>query len=169
MDQLRAILKYIVSFLRADWSVHDYPLRYREQTRTNPQVPSWAVQIINWWVMSAVGETKEEAYRALAQRVEERRAIDGSLPRPGKRVPILFAPTQRVDKYPDIAERFLREVIGFASGGPAFISDRSSLSDFSTGDRAHEYTERIRQVFGVDVADIESGNLADIFETIHET
>ena len=168
MDQLKAVLKYITSFFKSDWSIDDYPLRYREQTKTSPQVPLWVVQIINWWTMTGAGETREEAYQNLAQRVEERRALGASLPRPGKRVPIVFASTKRVDKYPDIAERFLCEVIGFASGGPVFISDQSSLRDFSTGDRADEYIEKIRQVFDVDVTDIESGNLADIFERIHK-
>ena len=167
MDQFKALLKYITSFLKSDWSIDDYPLRYRKQTKTSPQMPLWVVQIINWWVMTGAGDTREEAYQNLAQRVEERRAAGASLPRPGKRVPIVFASTRRVDKYPEIAERFLREVMGFASGSPVFISDQSGVGDFSVGDRADEYTEKIRQVFGIDVTDIESGNLADIFERIH--
>jgi len=167
-DQPRAIVKYLTSFLKADWSVEDYPLRYRAQAETD-QVPSWVVQIINWWAMTGVGESKEEAYRSLQQRLEKRRAAGRRLPRPGKRVPIELASTNRVDKHPDIAERFLREVIGFASGGPVFISDQSSLADFGTGDRIHQYMEKIRQVFDVDATDIKSGNLADIFERIHKT
>ena len=167
MDQLRAILKYIISFFKSDWSTDDYPLRYRKQTNPSPQVPLWVVQIINWWAMTGSGETREEAYQDLAQRVEERRALGKSLPRPGKRVPIVFASTNRVDKYPDIAERFLCEVMGFTSGAPVFISDHSSLRDFSTGDSTGEYIAKIRQVFDVDVSDIESGNLAYIFERIH--
>ena len=168
MDQLKAVLKYIASFFKSDWSIDDYPLRYREQTKTSPQVPLWVVQIINWWVMTGSGETREEAYQNLAQRVEGRRAVGESLPRPGKRVPIVFASTQRVDMYPDIAERFLCEVMGFASGDSVFISDQSSLGDFGIGDSADEYIEKIRQVFDVDASDIESGNLADIFERIHK-
>ena len=168
MDQLKAILKYITSFLRSDWSIDDYPLRYRRQTKSDPQVPLWVVQIINWWAMTGTGESREEAYQNLAQRVEERRAAGESLPRPGKRVPIVLASTQRVERYADIAERFLREVMGFASGSSVFISDQSSLADFSMGGNTEEYIEKIRQVFDVDVTDIESGNLADIFERIHK-
>ena len=168
MDQLKAILKYITSFFKSDWSVDDYPLRYREQTKTDPRVPLWVVQIINWWVMTGAGDTREEAYQNLAQQVEERRAVGVSFPRPGKRVPIKFASTERVDRYPDIAERFLREIVGFTSKSPVFISDQSSLGDFSIGDGAKEYVKKIRQVFGIDVTDIESGNLADIFERIHK-
>jgi hypothetical protein len=36
------------------------------------------------------------------------------------------------------------------------------------GGTAEEYIEKIRQVFDVDVVDIEGGNLADIFERIHK-
>jgi hypothetical protein len=168
VDQLKAIFKYVASFFKSDWSVDDYPLRYREQTRTSPQVPLWVVQIIHWWAMTGTGETKQEAYRDLAQRLEERRARDTALPRPGVKVPIAFVSTERVDRYPEIAERFLREVLGFESGAPVFISDLSSLGDFCTGEGPDKYIERIRQVFGVDVTDIERGNLAEIFERIHK-
>lgn len=107
MDQLEALLKYITSFFKSDWSIDHYPLRYRQQAKTEAQVPRSVVQIINWWVMTATGETREEAYQNLAQRVGERRAAGGSLPRPGKRVAIVLASTERVEKYADVAERFL--------------------------------------------------------------
>jgi hypothetical protein len=167
-DQLRAIAKYLTSFLKADWSIADYPLRYREQTKTDPRESSWVVQIINWWAMTGVGESKEEAYRNLQERLAERRAAGARLPRPGKQVPIELASTNRVDRYPEIAERFLREVLGFASGSAVFISDQSSLRDFGARDSLHDYIEKTRQVFGTDVADIEGGNLADIFERLHQ-
>jgi hypothetical protein len=166
-DQLKAIAKYLTSFVKPDWSIDDYPLRYRIQAKINARVPSWIVQIVNWWAMTGVGDSKQEAYRNLEQRLEKRRAIAGSLPRPGSKVSVEFAPTGRVGMYPDIAERFLREVLGFASGSPVFISDRSSLWDFGARDGIRDYVERIRHVFGVDVTDIEDGNLADIFERIH--
>ena len=165
-DKLKAIIKYLASFFKSDWSIDDYPLRYRQQSIADPQAPRWVVQIINWWVMAGTGETREEAYRDLAQRVEERRAA-GSLPRPGIKVPLQFSSTARVDRHPEIAERFLREVLGFTSGSPVFISDRSSLADFCMGEGPEAYLEKIRQVFGVDVSDIEGGNLAEIFERIH--
>jgi hypothetical protein len=168
MDQLKALLKYVSSFFKPDWSIDDYPLRYREQRKTSPEVPRWVVQIINWWAMTGTGETRQEAYQNLAQRIEERRALGTSLPRPGKKVPIALASAERVDMYPEIADRFLREVMGFTSGGPIFISDLSSLGDFSAEEGPDQYMEKIRQVFGVDVTDIESGNLADIFERIHK-
>jgi hypothetical protein len=168
MDQLKAILKHVSSFFKSDWSIDDYPLRYRQQEKTSPNVPRWVVQIINWWAMTGTGETRQEAHQDLAQRLEERRAHGPSLPRPGTKVPILFVATERVDMYPDIADRFLREVMGFTSGGPVFISDQSCLGDFGIGAGPDKYVEKIRQVFGVDVSDIESGNLADIFERIHK-
>ncbi|HIJ65161.1 MAG TPA: hypothetical protein HPP77_04350 [Candidatus Hydrogenedentes bacterium] len=167
MDQLKAIFKYIASLFKSDWSIDDYPLRYREHAKTDPQAPRWVVQIINWWGMMGTGESREEAYGNLAERLRERRAAEGRLPRPGKTVPIAFASTKRVDRYADIAERFLCEVMGFASVSPVFISDESCLGDFCPGGSAEEYMEKIRQVFDVDVTDIESGNLADIFERIH--
>ncbi|HXH66222.1 MAG TPA: hypothetical protein VNI81_03420 [Candidatus Limnocylindrales bacterium] len=48
----------------------------------------------------------------------------------------------------------------------AFISDESTLSDFHGDENSDILVEKIRAVYGVDVSDIASGNLADIFERI---
>lgn len=51
---------------------------------------------------------------------------------------------------------------------PSVYLRQSSLGDFVVGRSVEEYIEKIRHVFDVDVADIEDGNLADIFERIHK-
>ncbi len=48
----------------------------------------------------------------------------------------------------------------------AFISDESSLWDFHGELSNAELQERINDVYGVDVSDIESGNVADILKRI---
>ncbi len=50
--------------------------------------------------------------------------------------------------------------------GWAFVSDESSLWDFHTGETNKVLIAKIKDPYGVDVSDIESGNLAMILDRI---
>jgi hypothetical protein len=50
----------------------------------------------------------------------------------------------------------------------AWISDESSLWDFHEDETNESLTDKIRHIYGVDVSDISSGNLANIFDRILE-
>ena len=74
-----------------------------------------------------------------------------------------FAPSQRVNAHRKLAEDFTRRVLGLEW---AWLSDESSLWDFHTEKTNDALLAKIRDVYGVDVSDISSGRLYEIFERI---
>jgi len=48
------------------------------------------------------------------------------------------------------------------------VTDESSLWDFPGEETNGEYHQKIAGVYGIDISDIESGNLAQIFKRIRE-
>lgn len=80
---------------------------------------------------------------------------------------IKFAPAKRFEGVRDIAEELLRKTINFDTW--FFASDESSLFDFPYEDvcqNKDEVYRQIKAIFGVDVSDIEDGNLVRICERI---
>ncbi len=92
--------------------------------------------------------------------------IISSGPFKGKKIE--FAPTTGVDIFLKISDEFMQKIFDFAPG-EYLISDESSLHDF-TGLNEWDLTDiqkKIRDVYNLDISDIESGNLLDIFRRIH--
>jgi hypothetical protein len=118
--------------------------------------------------MSGLGETKEEAIGQLRSNLEKYRRDNGSLPRPGENVPLnlTFASDEKIEAHRPTIDRIIGEVINADQGSPVFLSDQSSLWDFAGENGIDAYLEQIKEVFGVDVSDMESGNLATIAERI---
>ena len=87
------------------------------------------------------------------------------MPRPGRLVPIevRFADRERIAENETLAEEFTREVLG---NERAWISDESSLWDFTCEDSLNSCFEKIRKIYGVDVSEAASGNIAEILEII---
>lgn len=88
---------------------------------------------------------------------------------PFKGKKIELAPTDGVDMFQSLAEEFM-EAIFEMEPGSYLITDESSLRDFkgvADMDLRH-MREKIRSVFDVDVTDIRSGSLVDIFTRIHQ-
>ena len=77
--------------------------------------------------------------------------------------PIVFGPRVRVERHSELANDFIRRVLQLDW---AWISDQSSLWDFHTDVTNDKFIEQIRLIYGVDVSDLENGNLADIFDRI---
>jgi hypothetical protein len=173
-DQMIALWKKLISFRKQDWTLDDYPVRIREQA--NPEeaavggkrIPRYAIDIVNWW-LSGTGETVDEARADLAERFrkakEEKILMGESLPRPGSRVPIKFAEDQRVQSHQELSQDFVHRILQLEW---AWISDESSLWDFHTDESNDVLLAKIKDVYGVDVSDIESAKLADIFERLSE-
>ena len=98
-------LKRMLSFLKSEWTLADYPIRYThwdidrlpkdQQANAFP----WVVEAINWGYMAAVGNTKADAYANLERRFNEYKASGEKLPRPGvkQKRRIEFAPITEVD------------------------------------------------------------------------
>jgi hypothetical protein len=85
----------------------------------------------------------------------------------GKRIE--FAPTDELDMFRSLAEEFMEEIFSMEPGS-YLITDESSLWDFQgVKDIAlPEIHNKIREIYGVDVSDIKSGNLVEIFARIHK-
>ena len=85
----------------------------------------------------------------------------------GKRVKL--AATTGIERFDDVAEEFMLNVFGFEAG-EYLITDLSSLHDFVGVDDMEfvDILSRIRDVYGLDVADLASGNLMQIFKRLDE-
>ena len=167
MDKLKALYKYASSFYKGTWDLEDYPVRLKQQGRDDPKIPMWSAQVINWWVLSGLGSTKKEAYESLRESLNAAKESRDCLPRPGTKVPIEFESGDEIDKYWAVASRLIDEVLGH-NPEDVFVSDGSSLWDFTGEDSLKEYYDKIHQVFGVDVSHIESGNLVEISRFVSE-
>lgn len=78
-------------------------------------------------------------------------------------MPIELAANNRVEQHSELAKDFIRRILEV---NWAWISDESELSDFHEDETNDKIIEKIRRIYGVDVSDISSGNLADIFDRI---
>jgi hypothetical protein len=157
------------SFLKSGWSIEDYPIRICLQPDPDPvksprlkSIP-YSAGVVNWPCMMGAGNTKQEALADLHKNFENFKANGRKLPRPGTHVPIEFASSTRLDMHPELKADFVRRILGLPW---AFLSDESSLFDFHEDETNDVLLEKIRAVYGVDVSDIPSGNLADILERI---
>jgi hypothetical protein len=81
---------------------------------------------------------------------------------------IEFAPTAGVDMFWEVAEDFMERIFNLPPG-EYLITDESSLWDFTGLDdmEISDVYERIQEVYDLDVSDIQSGNLLEIFMLIH--
>jgi len=170
--QLKAAIKYLLSFAKSDWQVSDYPIRFRYQKPDPSNLPPgrlkpvpWVAQIINWWQMSGHGQTKEEAYADLEESFNKLKERSEHLPRPGTGLPIEFASNVEISTYEDVALDFFDKVLDM-DYRECWISDESSLWDFHTEESNEHLNQIILETYGVDVSDIENGNLVKIFERI---
>jgi len=167
--------KRLLSFRKPDWELKDYPVVIRGM-RTDldfgckePRFKQerYLARVVNWWVLTGGGDTRADAMRDLATRFDTLKAEwqrEGRpMPRPGTRVPIRFAAQERVKAHPELRDDFVRRVLGLEW---AWISDESSLSDFHTDETSEALNAKIAEVYGVNVSDIQSGNLAEILDRI---
>jgi hypothetical protein len=165
--------KYCLSFRKRDWSLDDYPVRIRKNQPLDLDLGArfkaepYLAQVMKWWALSGGGDTPQQAKAALADAFNSAKAEllqrGRLLPRPGTPVPIEFAPQERINRDPDLKGDFVRRVIGLEE---VWISDESSLWDFHTEETNDSMVKKVMEIYGVDVSDIESGNVAQILERI---
>jgi hypothetical protein len=171
-NQLHALRKLCLSVRKRDWELSDYPVVVREQ-EVDPNYSGkrlkqyrYIASIVNW-APAGAGETEQEAIQALdtslASAKAERVRSGRSLPRPGTRVPVEFSSQERVGAHPALAENFIQCVLNLDW---AWISDESSLWDFHREETNDALISRIKEVYGVDVSDIQSARLCEILERI---
>jgi len=84
----------------------------------------------------------------------------------GKRIDL--APTDELDMFRSLAEEFMQEIFCMEPRS-YLITDESSLRDFQGVDDLElvDIHRKIRDVYDVDVSDIVSGNLVEVFARIH--
>jgi hypothetical protein len=172
IEQLSATWKFCLSFRKRDWELNDYPVFVREQ-KFSPEYSAprfnhhrYLASVVNWGV-AGTGDTRQEARADLSKTIESvriaRREHGRHLPRPGTREPIEFASQERVMAHPELAEDFVRRVLGLDW---AWISDESSLWDFHPNETNELLCNKIMEVYGVDVSDIESAKLSEILDRL---
>jgi hypothetical protein len=173
-NQIRVLWKWCISFLKRDWELADYPVSIRTQepdpdsdfSAPRFKLNRYVASIANWHLTGG-GDSKNEALINLEAKFVaaklKRKKMGKPLPRPGAQVPIEFAPQQRIDAHAQLADDFIRRVLDLES---AWISDESSLWDFHSEETNSALIDKIRQVYGVEVSDIESAKLCEILERI---
>lgn len=172
MNRIKTLIKFLLSFFRGYSRIEDYPVRFTRQNQGGArhagagEIPAWRVQIINWWQMSGVGDSRAKAYANLRETFDRYKELHKNLPRPGTSVPVICARADQVMQYEEIARDFFSRIVG-RDYDSVWISDQSSLRDFLEYEPS-EYQERIRRQYGVDVTDIETGNLVQIFQRIQD-
>jgi len=171
-NQVHAAWKWTTSFRKREWELADYPIEIRTQEPDLTLRPSrlklhgFVASIVNW-DLTGSGDTRESAIEDLLHNFQSARAArrkDGEpIPRPGAKVPLSFASREHINAHKGLSEDFTRRVLGFPW---AFISDESSLWDFHEEETNDALLAKIVEVYGVDVSDIESAKLCEIFERI---
>jgi len=89
---------------------------------------------------------------------------------PFKSKKIEFAPTTGVDKFRAISEDFMTKIFGFKPG-EYLISDESSIYDFVDLEEREprDIDKEIQETYNVDISDIKSRNLLEIFKKIRDS
>ncbi|MDL2320318.1 hypothetical protein LJC45_04205 [Alistipes sp. OttesenSCG-928-B03] len=163
MDQIKILIKRILSYTKKEWMLEDYPLRYRRQ-KSVPEDYRWAVQILNWWI-SGVGDTKEKALEDLVKNFNLYKENNDKLPRPGTIVPIQFADTSMIEELEVEGVDFFDKIIGMDYYS-CFISDETSLHDFGMYD--DRTLRKINEFYSLDLHDLEDGNIVKLLTIIRD-
>ena len=88
---------------------------------------------------------------------------------PKRKSPMSFelASTSEVDKFESITPDFFERILDM-DRNDCLITDESSLWDFHGESSNEPFISKILEVYGIDVSDVEKGNLAKIFQRIME-
>ena len=150
----------MLSFLKTKWEFNDYPLETWSNPNAQQEDFKFGAKFTNWSTFVAHGSSIPEAIENLRNNLKEY-AEDNELPRPGSKVPVQFAESNRIEENEEIAIDFFDKIVGM-NYYDCFISDYSSLSDFDLDNE--ETLEKIKAEYGVEP----KGDLflADIFEEI---
>lgn len=161
--------KRVLSHTKTKWNIDDYPIRYRKQEGEPGlynigEIKPWIAQIINWWALAGVGDTKEEAYQDLKNNFHNY-LKDNKAPRPGTKVPLTFAESTEIDKLEDIAVDFFEKILDF-NYYDCFITDGSTLTEFGMYD--DETLEKINFTYSINLTELGDGNILRILTLIKD-
>jgi hypothetical protein len=169
--QARAFWAFVASAFKREWTLEDYPQRVLLlPTAESPHASGrkslpWLALVINWPGMFGTGNSRLEALEDLRKSFDQFRATKPNLPRPGTKAAIEFAARERLDQHSELEKDFIKRILDIEW---AWISDESSLWEFHGDETNEDLNNKIHRIYGVDVSDISSGNLADIFDRIRD-
>ncbi|WP_438449478.1 hypothetical protein [Gorillibacterium sp. sgz5001074] len=170
---LKRTYKFLFSFFKSSWNLHDYPIEFRQQqlldlSETNLTMYPWEARIINWYWMNGDGQTKTEAYLKLKEQFDKHKSEGHILPRPGHRVQLSYASVKRMNQFENEAVRFFKEIFEM-DYYEMFVSDKTSMHDFCwTDGMLNEKYIKIQEIYGVQIQDIEDLKIVDILKRIQE-
>jgi hypothetical protein len=171
LDKLKAFSAYVLSFAKSEWSFEDYPVRIRKQNGVENSNFTYSAQIICWWTISGLGSSRETALLNLKNNFVSIQSSRKQMPRPGTNVPIEFAPTLQIQEIPKfLMSDFLEHILGFDSEDQkyVFISDESSLWDFTSDNDLNSCYNKILERYGIDVRKCDGAKIFEVLRTINE-
>jgi hypothetical protein len=129
MDEIKALIKWILSHFKRNWSFEDYPTKTWKNKNAIEKKDSFGACIVNWALMVEHGETPEKALLALKNNFKLKKDNNVIFPRPGTKVPIKYASTEKIELYEKTAYDFFKNILdmNFYNG---FYSDQSYLYYF---------------------------------------
>lgn len=170
-----AAWKWLRSYSKLEWTLDDYPVRVAvQEPDPNFSAPRFSQHLYRAYIVNGAitgtGDTPEQAMAGLEQNfanIRQRRKQEGKPAiRPGANWPFEFASQEKVSSNEALSDDFIHQILGLEW---AWISDESSLWDFHTEQTNEPLYAKIREVYGVDVSDIESARLWTIFERIEQS
>jgi hypothetical protein len=173
-NRLHSSWKWLLSFRTNNWELDDYPIAIRKEEDNGDPIftaprftpHKYVAHILNA-TLGGGGDTPwaaKEKLKESFETVRNRRLEDGKpLVRPGRSWPVEFASQTHVNEHEALSEDFIRRVLDLDW---AWISDESSLWDFHTDIDNTRLHTKIMEIYRVDVSDIQSGRLTEIFERI---
>jgi len=101
------------------------------------------------------------------RKIKNKSRIIPSGPFKGKKIE--FAPSTEIDKFRAISQDFMNKIFGLELG-EYLISDESGLYDFTGLDETQlpDIHKKIQELYNIDVSDIKSRNLLEIFKRIRD-
>jgi hypothetical protein len=170
-DRVFIWVKWLLSYLRRDWELNDYPIRLRAQHNVPVEI-AWHARVLNWPGLTGVGATQEQALLELQSNLrlakEEWARNNQAMPRPGEKVPLHFASEVRVNADSALLDDFIEHILGISPSG-IFISDLSCLGDFWVVEDAEVLKQRILDRYAIEVKEPERVLVADILERVRLT
>ena len=112
MNQLKAKIKYLKSFLKSEWDFNDYPLETWKNPNAEQNDLEYGAKFTNWWSLVAHGETENKAVENLKKRLTDFKKNNTEIPRPGANVLIEYTESDRIEKNEHIAVEFFDKIIG---------------------------------------------------------
>ncbi|HCY41921.1 MAG TPA: hypothetical protein DHV48_11290 [Prolixibacteraceae bacterium] len=174
MDILKAIIKRLKSYSKTDWVFSDYPTKTWTNPNDGEEKNAFGAGIINWSGLVGHGSSPAKALIALEDSFQLYKDNNDDLPRPGTKVPLMFASSEQIDKYENIGVDFFNKVFDLDYYG-GFYSDQSILSHFEPWedlekieDVRNEIIKRTLLHYNVDITDIYNEPLWMILDKIEK-